>query len=339
MSRRSAPGAPAGVVEPPAVAVERSPRPLAARRRPVPARDFGILAFLVALVAALSASSSSFRTTSNAANMLNQMSWEGIAACGATMTIVSGGFDLSQGSVYAFSAIGSVILAGSLGTAGAFLVALLIGFSFGAANGAVIAYGRINSFIATLASSYVILGFATVVTGGNVESTSASGFMVMNNTFAGLTVAAWTFIGVAVVTGLVLSYSRFGRGLYAIGGNPEAARLSGIPTGFYRVLVFGVSGACAGIAGIIAGSQSGSADPSIGSTLALTAIAATVVGGTSIMGGEGAIWRAVVGTVIIELINNGFVLLNLNPVYEDVVFGFLVLLAVGLDQLLRRRTT
>jgi ribose transport system permease protein len=90
---------------------------------------------------------------------------------------------------------------------------------------------------------------------------------------------------------------------------------------------------------VIAASQAGSADPSIGSTLALTSIAATVVGGTSIMGGEGAIWRAVVGALILELINNGFVLLNLNPVYEDVVFGALVLLAVGLDVLLRRRGT
>jgi len=338
VSRQSTPSAPVGVPEAPEVAIDRV-GPLAARRRFVSARDFGIIAFLVALAVALSSSSSSFRTASNVANMLNQMSWEGIAACGATMTIVSGGFDLSQGSVYAFCAITSVMLAGTLGTAGAFVVAVLIGFCLGTANGAVIAFGRVNSFIATLATSYVIVGFATVMTGGNVESTSAPGFMVMNNTYAGITTAAWSFIAVAVITGLLLAYSRFGRGLYAIGGNPEAARLSGIPIWLYRVVVFGISGACAGIAGIIAGSQAGSADPSIGSTLALTAIAATVVGGTSIMGGEGAIWRAVVGTVIIELINNGFVLLNLNPVYEDVVFGFLVLIAVGLDQLLRHRAT
>ncbi len=339
MSNEPVSGPQVGVAERRAVSSEDATRAEAARKRLISARDFGILAFLVALVVALSATSSSFRTLGNVANMLNQMSWEGIAACGATMTIVSGGFDLSQGSVYAFCAILSVMLAGTLGTAGAFAVAILVGFCFGAANGGVIALGRINSFIATLATSYVIVGFATVVTGGNVESTTAAGFMVMNNTYAGITAAAWTFIGVAIVTGVILSYSRFGRGLYAIGGNSEAARLSGVPIWLYRVVVFGISGACAGVAGIIGASQAGSADPSIGSTLALTAIAATVVGGTSILGGEGAIWRAVVGTVIIELINNGFVLLNLNPVYEDVVFGGLVLLAVGMDQLLRRRVT
>jgi ribose transport system permease protein len=307
-----------------------------AKRRLSP-RDYGIIAFLVLIAAGLSVSSSSFRTMSNVGNMLNQMSWEGIAACGATLTIVAGGFDLSQGSVYAFCAIISVLLAGSLGTVGAFAIALVIGFGLGAINGGVIAFGRVNSFIATLATSYMFLGLATVVTGGNVASTSASGFMVMNDTY-GITVAAWVFVGVAIVTGALLAFTRFGRGLYAIGGNPEAARLSGIPIWLYRVVVFGISGTCAATAGIIAASQAGSADPSIGSTLALTAIAATVVGGTSIMGGEGAVWRAVVGTVIIELIDNGFVLLNLNPVYEDVVFGALVLLAVGLDQLLRRRS-
>jgi ribose transport system permease protein len=142
-----------------------------------------------------------------------------------------------------------------------------------------------------------------------------------------------------VLLGLLLAYTRFGRGLYAIGGNPEAARLSGINVSFYRIVVFALSGACAGAAGIIAASQAGSADTSIGSTLALLAIASSVVGGVSILGGQGAVWRAVVGALILELINNGFVLLNLNPVYEDVVFGFLVLLAVGMDQLLRRRRT
>lgn len=311
------------------------------RIRRVSTRDFGILAVLIAMAIALSLDSSSFRTLGNVANMLNQMSWEGIAACGATLAIISGGFDLSQGAVYAFCAILSVILASHLGSFGGFAIALVIGFAFGAVNGGVIAYGRINSFIATLATSYIIIGLSTVATGGNVETTSIAGFMVMNDTYGGITIAAWVFFVVALATGVLLAFTRFGRGLYAIGGNPEAARLSGVSIPLYRILVFGISGACAAIAGIIGASQAGSADPgtSVANTLALTAIAATVVGGTSIMGGEGAIWRAVVGTVILELINNGFVLLNLNPVYEDIVNGGLILLAVGVDQLLRRRVT
>jgi ribose transport system permease protein len=301
------------------------------------ARDFGILVFLISIFGALAISTPSFRTGANLSNIVNQMSMQGIAACGATLTIVSGGFDLSQGSVYAFCAIFAVLTAHTFGFLGAFLLATLVGLGLGAINGAIIAIGRVNSFIATLATSYVFLGFATVITKGNVATTSAAHFMLMNDTYV-LTVAAWVFIVIAVLLGLLLAYTRFGRGLYAIGGNPEAARLSGINISFYRIVVFALSGACAGAAGVIAASQAGSADTSIGSTLALLAIASTVVGGTSILGGQGAIWRAVVGALILELINNGFVLLNLNPVYEDVVFGFLVLLAVGLDQLLRRRT-
>lgn len=307
-------------------------------RRVPAARDFGILLFLVGIFAALAISTSSFRSSSNLTNIVNQMSMQGIAACGATLTIVSGGFDLSQGSVYAFCAIFAVMTVHTFGVFGAFVLAVLVGLALGAVNGAIIALGRINSFIATLATSYVFLGFATVITGGNVATTSDPHFMLMNNTY-GLTVASWVFIVIAVLLGLLLAYTRFGRGLYAIGGNPEAARLSGINISFYRIVVFALSGACAGAAGVIAASQAGSADSSIGSTLALLAIASSVVGGVSILGGQGAIWRAVVGALILELINNGFVLLNLNPVYEDVVFGFLILLAVGMDQLLRRRRT
>lgn len=303
----------------------------------VSGRDLGIVLFLVALVVALAIASPSFRSLANVRNIFNQMSIDGLVACGATLTIVSGGFDLSQGSVYAFCAIVATMAAGSIGVVGAFLLAIAVGLSLGAFNGAVIAFGRVNSFIATLATSYAFLGFATILTNGNVVTDTSSKFLVMNST-VGLTGASWLFIGVALLLGLVLAYTRFGRGLYAIGGNPEAARLSGINISFYRVAVFALSGATAAAAGVITASQTGSANPSIGSTLALMAIASTVVGGTSILGGEGAIWRAVIGAMILELINNGFVLLNLNPVYEDVVFGFLVLVAVGLDQLLRRRS-
>ena len=308
-------------------------------KKKMSARDYGILVFLLLIIVALAVSSGPFRSRANLSNIVNQMSMGGVAACGATLTIVAGGFDLSQGSVYAISAIVAVMAANTLGPIGAFGLAIVVGLGLGALNGAVIAFGRINSFIATLATSYAFIGLATIMTAGNVEQTVAPHFMVMNNDVLGLTVASWLFIAVAVLTGILLAYTRFGRGLYAIGGNPEAARLSGISVPFYRVIAFALSGGCAAVAGIIEASQTGSADASIGSTVALLAIAATVIGGTSIMGGEGAIWRAVVGALIIELIGNGFILLNINSNYESVVFGVLILIAVSLDQLLRRRAT
>jgi ribose transport system permease protein len=308
-------------------------------KRKLSARDYGIIVFLLLIIAGLAIKSAPFRSEANLSNIVNQMSMGGIAACGATLTIVAGGFDLSQGSVYAICAIVAVMTASTLGPFGAFALALVVGLGLGAVNGTVIAFGRVNSFIATLASSYAFIGLATIITAGNVETSMSQRFMVMNDDFLGLTVASWVFIAVAILTGLLLAYTRFGRGLYAIGGNQEAARLSGISIPFYRVAVFALSGGCAALAGIIDASQTGSADASIGSTVALLAIAATVIGGTSILGGEGAIWRAVVGALIIELIGNGFILLNINSNYESVVFGVLILVAVSLDQLIRRRAT
>jgi ribose transport system permease protein len=318
---------------------EHTQSSLAVTKRKLSARDYGIIVFLLLIIVALAVSSGPFRSEANLSNIVNQMSMGGVAACGATLTIVAGGFDLSQGSVYAICAIVAVMTTSTLGPFGAFALALFVGMSLGAVNGTVIAFGRVNSFIATLATSYAFIGLATILTAGNVEQSIAPHFMIMNDDFLGLTVASWVFIAVALITGFLLAYTRFGRGLYAIGGNPEAAKLSGISIPFYRVVVFALSGGCAAIAGIIDASQTGSADASIGSTVALLAIAATVIGGTSIMGGEGAIWRAVVGALIIELIGNGFILLNINSNYESVVFGVLILVAVALDQLIRRRTT
>jgi ribose transport system permease protein len=249
---------------------------------------------------------------------------------------VSGGFDLSMGSVFAVAAIVSVIIASTSGTVVGFVAAIMVGIVLGALNGAFITFAKINSFIATLATSFAYVGIATVITAGAIVTTSSSGFRVMNDV-AGITGASWLFVAVAVVTGVLLAGTAYGRGLYAVGGNVEAARLSGLRIWAFRVTVFAISGVCAALAGFIAASRTGSADPSIGGNLALTAIAATVVGGTSIRGGEGTIWRAVIGVFILELISNGFNILGINAVYQNIVYGGLILVAVGLDQLLRRR--
>lgn len=301
------------------------------------ARDFGIVVVLVVMFAGLAAASPAFRTSQNLSNIIDQASVNGVAACGVTLAIVSGAFDLSLGSVSAVAAIVAVMVASHHGTLPGFLLAVIAGLVLGVANGIFIAFGRINSFIATLATSFAYGGLATVITGGQIVSTTAAGFQVMNNDFLGITMASWLFIAVALFTGLLLTFTGFGRGLYAIGGNSESARLSGLRTWAYRVGVFAISGGCAALAGIIAASRTGSAQTTVNSDLALTAIAATVVGGTSILGGEGSIWRAIVGVFILELISNGFDLLNINAVYQDVVFGSLILIAVGLDQLLRHR--
>uniref|UniRef100_UPI003221D8A4 ABC transporter permease n=1 Tax=Intrasporangium sp. TaxID=1925024 RepID=UPI003221D8A4 len=153
----------------------------------------------------------------------------------------------------------------------------------------------------------------------------------------GLTLASWTYIGVLAITWFLLARTTYGRELYAVGGNDEAARLSGISVARVRILTLVISGVTAALAGLILASRGGSAQASLATGLELTAIAATVVGGTSIMGGEGAIWRAAAGVLILQLFSNGFNLLGWDTTYQQVLTGALILIAVSVDQVLRRR--
>lgn len=312
----------------------------AARLPRLSMREYGVILVFIVLFIALSIASPTFIEPANLANMLDQASTWGIVACGATLTIVSGIFDLSIGSVFAVSGIVAIMVANHVGTLGGFVAAVLVGAAMGAVNGLVVTLARVNSFIATLATSFLFGGLAIVISGGQIVTDSHLSFLVMNDTpILDITGASWLFIGVALVTGFVLAVTGYGRSLYAIGGNKEAARLSGLRTVRDQILVLVISGACAGTAAIIGASQTGSASASVGgSTLTLTAIAATVIGGTSILGGEGSVWRAMIGVFLLVLISNGFNLLGINANYQEIVQGFLILVAVGLDQAFRWRT-
>lgn len=320
--------------------VDVSSNNLVARLPRLSMREYGVILVFIMIFIALSIASPTFIEPANLANMLDQASTWGIVACGATLTIVSGIFDLSIGSVFAVSGIVAIMVANHMGTLEGFVAAVLVGAAMGAVNGLVVTLARVNSFIATLATSFLFGGLAIVISGGQIVTDSHLSFLVMNDTpFLDITGASWLFIGVALVTGLVLAITGYGRSLYAIGGNKEAARLSGLRTVRDQILVLVISGACAGTAAIIGASQTGSASASVGgSTLTLTAIAATVIGGTSILGGEGSVWRAMIGVFLLVLISNGFNLLGINANYQEIVQGFLILVAVGLDQAFRWRT-
>jgi ribose transport system permease protein len=304
-------------------------------------REYGIIAGFIMLFVALSVSTSTFLTSANLVNVLDQSSIVGIIACGEALCIIAGTFDLSVASTAALAGIFTVQLSNHLGVASAVVIGVLVGAGIGFANGIFVCYGRVNSFIATLASSIVITGVATAVTDGEVVSATHLSFSDISEptALAQITVPTWIWLGVSLITGLLLFRTTFGRGIYAVGGNADAARLSGLRTNGIRTTVFMISGACAALAGIALCSRTLSAQATTGSGLQLTAIAATVVGGTSILGGEGAVWRAVLGVLILGLIGNGFDLLGINSTYQQVVQGALILAAVMLDQFLRRRRT
>ncbi|MEV0820937.1 ABC transporter permease [Nonomuraea rubra] len=305
-------------------------------------RDHGILAGAAALVVLLSLATDTFLTPGNLVNLLDQAVVVGLLACGMTLCVICGVFDLSAGAVLAVSAIVAVVVTEHAGVPAGYAAAIATGALLGTVNGVVVVLSRVHSFIVTLALGLVHRGLALVVTGGAIVYPGPSRLAAFQSlswptVLGGVTAASLLLVAVAVVTSVLLSGTTFGRRVYAVGGNPTAAWLSGIGVPSVRVGVFAISGVCAALAGLVLAARGGSAQSDMGTLLELTAIAAAVIGGTSILGGQGAIWRGMVGVLILTLIGNGFNLLGWNTTYRPIVEGLLILGAVSLDHRLRHR--
>lgn len=301
-------------------------------------REYGILLAFVIVFAVLSMMSSAFFSVRNMMNVLDQASQVGLIALGATVTIIGGGFDLSAGSIYALTGSVAAAIAMRGYTEVGIVVGMLLGFGIGAINGAMIAWLRINSFVATLASGLVIRGLAYVLTEGLLLQVEDTAFAYLGKErLFDLKIPAYFFLGFALIVGLFLSRTTLGRYIYSIGGNEEAAYLSGVRVKLVRALTFAISGLSAGIAGVLAASRIATGQANVGQGIELAAIAAVVIGGTSIQGGEGAVWRTVVGVLLLQLISNGFNILNVPPFYQLIFQGGVIMLAVALDALRHRR--
>jgi ribose transport system permease protein len=295
-------------------------------------RDYAIVISFVSLFLVLTFSSPPFFTKTNLLNVLDQSSTLGIIACGETIVFIAGGFDLSVGAVFGLSGVVAAMCEPHIGPSGALFAGLMSGVLCGLANGLLVTVGRINSFMATIGSSFVIAGLALVLTKGYlITVTSPSYARLGQGTFIQATYATWAWAAFAIILGFVLRATTYGRYVFASGGNPVAARLSGVRVGVVRTIAFTLCGTGAALAGIILSSrvQTGQADA--GANIGLTVIAAVVIGGVSIFGGEGAIWRAVLGILLLTLIGNGFNLLNVNPIYQQILQGTIILLAVAID--------
>jgi ribose transport system permease protein len=307
------------------------------------AREGGIIyPFLVLFVVLVILKGSLFANETNMLEILDQQSATLIIAAAGTMVLIAGGIDLSVGATYALCQVIAMKLAIS-GTspALAIIVGVIVGVGVGAVNGVIATFFRINSLIATLATSFVITGAAALITGGNlITNFSVTGYADFARTqWLDVTTAAWTMIGVIIVLGVVLARTITGRYMYAAGSNAEASRLAGVRVQWIKLVTFAISGGAAGLGGIIDSSRVLSASSSNGGTaLTFTVLAGIVVGGTSILGGEGAIWRTVVGTLFIAIILDGFTLLGWNPLYEQITLGVILLFAVGGDAWSRLRT-
>jgi ribose transport system permease protein len=302
-------------------------------------RQLGTLAGLLTLCLILWASTPHFFTVSNLLNVLEQTALNAVVAVGMTFVIISGGIDLSVGSVLAFSGIAlGRALDGGLPPPAAIAIALSLGLACGLANGVLVTFGRLPPFIATLGMMSVARGAALMMAEGRPISGFTESFRALA-TERVLMVPAPVVITAIVyaVAGFVLTRTVFGRATYAIGGNEEAARLSGVPVRFHKTAIYGVAGLMSGAAAVLLTARLNSAQPTAGTMYELDAIAATVIGGSSLLGGEGALTGTLVGALIMGVLRNGLNLLNVSSFVQQLVIGVVIIGAVLIDMALKRR--
>ena len=295
-----------------------------------------MIAFLVLILflAVNPVTSSSFLTSRNLFNVLRQISTNMYLACGMTMVIILGGIDLSVGSVIALSGCvaAACVARYNFTIPVAIFAALLIGVIVGAFNGFVIAKTTIPPFIVTLATQNIAKGLAYVYTGGSPVRVVTKEWQFIGAGYIGpIPTPVIIMVVVLIVTWFLINRTKFGRHMYAVGGNVQAAQFSGISVGRVKFWIYTFTGLMAGLAGIVLASRMYSGQPTAGQSAEMDAIAAVVVGGTSMSGGSGKIGGTIIGALIIGFLNNGLNLMNVNSFWQYVVKGIVILGAVFLD--------
>lgn len=299
-------------------------------------QKLGPLVGLVIITVILSIMSPNFLTLDNVFNVLRQVSINALIAFGMTFVILTGGIDLSVGSILALaSALTAGMLASGMDPLLTVLLGLLAGAFMGALNGLIITKGKVAPFIATLATMTVFRGLTLVYTDGRPitglnESTMVE--LMGRGYFGWIPVPIIWMLTTYFILYFILKKTTFGRRVYAIGGNEEASILSGIRVDRVKLWVYSITGTLSALAGIILASRLNSAQPTAGAAYELDAIAAVVLGGTSLSGGKGWIFGTLVGALIIGVLNNGLNLMNVSSFYQQVVKGGVILLAVLLDR-------
>jgi len=294
-----------------------------------------IVAFLVLCVflSVFPKTSGSFFTRQNIFNVLRQISTNLFLACGMTMVIILGGIDLSVGSIIALSGCISAgcVARYNLPLPIALLMGLLVGLLVGMFNGAVISKTTIPAFIVTLATMNIAKGLAYVYTGGSPVRVVTKEWQFLGAGYVGIFPTPVVILVIVLITAIIMNKTKMGRHMYAVGGNQQAAEFSGIKVEKVKFFVHAFSGLMAGLAGIVLASRMYSGQPTAGDGAEMDAIAAVVVGGTSMAGGSGKIGGTIIGGLIIGVLNNGLNLLNVNSFWQYVVKGVVILLAVFLD--------
>ncbi len=298
-------------------------------------RSYGIVIAFVLVCVILAILSPVFLSLTNVLNVIRQSSIYGIMAVGMTFVILTAGIDLSVGSILA---IAGAVAAGTLKAGGGLLpavvLALFIGTGCGLVNGVIITLGRITPFVVTLGMMSIARSLTLIYTKGYPISGFGGAFrFIGGGNVLDIPFPIVVFLVTVVLAWLILTQTRLGRYTYAIGGNEETVKLSGISSNFYKTIVYVISGITSAISALILTSRLNSAEPVAGQGYELDVIAAVVIGGTSLMGGRGGVWGTLIGALLIAVINNGMNLLGISPYFQLFVKGVIIIGAVLLDRL------
>ncbi|MCY0093208.1 ABC transporter permease [Hoeflea ulvae] len=294
------------------------------------------LACLVAVVIVLSFMSEYFFTANNLFNIGKQASINLIIGLGMTLVIISAGIDLSVGSLLALTisimAVLNVVHGVDIVIAGSLAIAATV-FA-GMINGIVIQYGKVPAFITTLGMMGVARGVVLLISRGNPSMSFPEEFLwIADGLVLGIPFPIFLSIVIAILVSLLLKYTRLGRSIYAIGGNEEAARLSGINIAYVRIATYTLSGLCCALGGIIYAARVGAAPPSAGIGYELNAIAAVIIGGTALNGGQGKVSGTVIGALLMAVIANGLNIIEVDPYWQSIVIGAIIVIAVMFSNL------
>ncbi|HTT70509.1 MAG TPA: ribose ABC transporter permease [Anaeromyxobacteraceae bacterium] len=298
-------------------------------------KNYGIVFAFFLVCAVLAWLSPVFLKWTNILNIIRQSSIYGIMAVGMTFVILTGGIDLSVGSILAFAgAVAAGLLKASAPLPLVIVVAIGIGALLGLVNGLVITIGRITPFVTTLGMMSIARSLTLIYCNGYPISGFGEEFRYIGGgDLFGIPLPIVVFLLTVVLAWVILAQTRLGRYTYAIGGNEETVRLSGIRTKLYKMAVYVVSGITCGFTALILTSRLNSAEPVAGTGYELDVIAAVVIGGTSLSGGRGGVWGTLVGALLIAVINDGMILLGISPYSQQLVKGLIIIGAVLLDRL------
>ena len=300
-------------------------------------RDMGTVAGLLIMMIVFASLTDVFLTQRNLLNILQQSSINACIAIGMTLVIISGGIDLSVGPAAALSAVlSATMLMAGYPVPIVIITALAIGLACGILNGVLIAYAGLQPFIVTLGTLSLFRALALIYTGGNPVLSLPAGFRQLFTTpILGLPVPV-VIVGVlAIAATVLLKKTPLGEYILAVGGNEEAARVSGVPIERTKVLTYMISGGLAALAAVILMARLGAAEPTLGNLWELEAIAAAAIGGASLMGGKGSIFGTILGAIVLGAMRNGLTLLNVQAFYQLLATGIIIILAMLVDRLAR----